>query len=123
MRKHAHYIVPGYERDLSGQRFRVWITCWGAGQDVQGKRLFKAENTLERRPEVKSWLEQSAQRIILSMREGSRHAHDAALRQAAEMRLLEQGPLAEGSSIRKSVIAFSMQMVSNEGWCYYGSRE
>lgn len=56
---------------------------------LQGNRLFQAQYTLERRQEVKSWIEECTQTILNNMRVDSRRAHDAAWRQAAERWLLE----------------------------------
>jgi hypothetical protein len=64
-----------------------------SAQDVflQGNRMFQAEYTVERRKEVKSWIEQYARTILINMRNSSRRTHDAAWRQAAELWLLEHG--------------------------------
>ena len=58
---------------------------------LQGNRVFPAEYTMERRKEIKSWIEDCTQTIVINMRDGSQHAYDAAWRQAVEVWLLEHG--------------------------------
>jgi hypothetical protein len=58
---------------------------------LPGNRAFQAEYTMNRRKEVKSWIENYTRTILINMRAGSRRAHDAAWRQAVEAWLLEHG--------------------------------
>lgn len=75
---------------LINVRFRRCLDG-GTTQDVFvcGNQLFHTEYARARRQDVKSWSERSTRHILTIMQDDSRHAHDAAWRQAGELRLLE----------------------------------
>jgi len=55
----------------------------------QSPHAFQRIFTIERRKEVKRWIQEQAQSIVDHMSKGGRHAHDAAWRQAIETWMLD----------------------------------
>jgi hypothetical protein len=76
---------------LNTRARRCLSGCSARSVFLPGHQRFQVEYTLERRKEVKDWIQNYTKTILINMRAGSRRAHEAAWRQAVETWLLEHG--------------------------------